>query len=612
MPNSEPEEEPRDDAQQPEDLGPHLQSELDELLSGLDEQNQPSASADDEDTQPAAPLPSGPTSDLGDGLDDLGPHLRSELHELLGEELPSDDPSSLGDLADVENPLLPENLDLESGDESWLAEHDPQSDLEPAIDDQVEAELEAFLSEDGAEMAADAGLIEERELLLDQNSLEAAIDNSADQNGSLEGDGDDIYDDGVIDAVSLDEYQDKLEQGELDEIGYQEDDLGLSWAPDEELTEEALNLQQLEAEIAASEALLQLGDGEFSVGHSSDLDEDSASNEALFEDQELLGLEQDSVAEIEPLAPDTEVEFDGAESTDALDDLLEVGIAEASEAQPELGDELFEDPSPASELDAALAAEEFDVDEDLFDFASLESGGGFAADDALDIEEFLEAVGEGESFGSMDSEEVEALADGGSDEIEQGDSSELEPLGELDAELLQDQPAQLENASTKGRKRKRRSSSKAQPAERVLVGTSGPTWAWWLAGIAILIGTNFAVASFLQSDRDLARHNLEEARVGLAEATAELSERRAEDARFLADARQPLVMPDPDATSAFANVHRALEEQDFTLARRRLYALLSTIDRRESEEDRTHVEAKAAFMLAEVDHQEAQARGERQ
>jgi hypothetical protein len=267
-----------------------------------------------------------------------------------------------------------------------------------------------------------------------------------------------------------------------------------------------------------------------------------------------------------------------------------------------VGQELFEE-APQRSLDEALAAEEFDLDEDLFDFASLESGGGFAADDALDIEEFLEAVGEGESFGSVDSDAVEALA-GGDDLLADTEASAAEAaapaLASIDAELeVAEGTAPVASGP-----------APAPQGQLVLAG-GGRTWAWWLAGVAILVGTNLAVATFLSADRDIARDNLEQARASLVEATAELAERRAADAAFLSDLRTPLALPETDPTSAFAQVHEALDIEDFALARRRLYALLATVDRRESPEERETIEAHAAFMLADVDRLEADAMGER-
>ncbi|MHC4378627.1 MAG: hypothetical protein ACYS26_18665, partial [Planctomycetota bacterium] len=309
--------------------------------------------------------------------------------------------------------------------------------------------------------------------------------------------------------------------------------------------------------------------------------------------------------------PLEEAIFADAPIEDALDesDLFQDEPVEAPASNMDsVGQELFEE-APQRSLDEALAAEEFDLDEDLFDFASLESGGGFAADDALDIEEFLEAVGEGESFGSVDSDAVEALA--GGDDLLLADTEASAPeaaapaLASIDAEL------EVAEGAAPAASGPAPAPQPVAPQGQLVLAGGGRTWAWWLAGVAILVGTNLAVATFLSADRDIARDNLEQARASLVEATAELAERRAADAAFLSDLRTPLALPETDPTSAFAQVHEALDIEDFALARRRLYALLATVDRRESPEERETIEAHAAFMLADVDRLEADAMGER-
>lgn len=302
--------------------------------------------------------------------------------------------------------------------------------------------------------------------------------------------------------------------------------------------------------------------------------------------------------------------LDNDELADLIDDLeTHSGADEGAFSDVQnLGEALFEE-APQGNLDDALAAEDFDLDEDLFDFASLESGGGFAADDALDIEEFLEAVGEGDSFDSLNSDAVEDRPEGDNllADMEAGVPEEtLATLAEIEAEL---ESAEAPFASL---------SQTAQEPQPVAVqghlvpASSGKTWAWWLAGVAILIGTNLAVATFLSNDRNVARNNLEQARASLVEATTELAARRAADAAFLADLRTPLALPEPDPNGTFSQVRDALDIEDFSLARRRLYALLATVDRRESEDERATIEAHAAFMLADIDRLEADAMGGRQ
>lgn len=649
MTASDPDPRPRDEERDPEELGPHLQSELDELLAGLDDDDAVEAPrAESSDEEPASPLPKEPTE--AEIVDDLGPHLQAKLHELLGEvpadDLPETDSSSPTDPADEASALDQdaELIQIELDNEADLAALEAIEALdidELAAEANVEAELNEFLAED------DAALIPEAELAEDADSVAAPVDAST---GPEEEEAE-YYDDGVIDAVSLDDYDAQRERGELQDIGFQDDHLGLTWDEEAEFAEEDGTVGRLQSQLDAGEALLNEDPIAAFPPESPGERADATSSDNVYGDDELADLIDDleSIAGVEPPAVEpkapafgeaadanpfdglddstldadpvaSEVGGDSFEDTDFADAPMEAALAGSDLFQEEpddapapsgssLGQELFEESSQGG-LDEALAAQDFDPDEDLFDFASLESGGGFAADDALDIDEFLEAVGEGESFGSVDSETVEALAEEDDlfvqEALRSAPAEQASPaLADIDAELEMAEgqaPVASEPAGTR--------QPVAAQGPLVLAG-GGRTWAWWLAGVAILVGTNLAVATFLEADRDIARVNLEEARASLVEATAELAERRAADAAFLTDLRTPLALPETDPTSAFAQVHEALEVEDFGLARRRLYALLATVDRRESPDERDTIEAHAAFMIADVDRLEADAMGER-
>ena len=451
MTASEPTPHDKDAPRQPEDLGPHLQSELNELLAGIDGEAEAQASAE----EPGAPLPQAKTGAILNGLLDEAPAPTAP------DQLAQDPDEVAADLA------APDANEAQSASE---------------LDDEavVDADLNAFMAE-------------------------------------ADGDSPDIDDNQALPPINA--------------------------------VDEAM-------EVADADAL------------------------------------------------------DNDELADLIDDLeTQSGAGEGALSDVEnLGEELFEE-APQGNLDDALAAEDFDLDEDLFDFASLESGGGFAADDALDIEEFLEAVGEGDSFDSVDSDAVGTLAEGNN------------LLADIEASLPEGASAALAEIEAKLESAEAPFASVSQTAqepqpfvvqEHLVSASSGKTWAWWLAGVAILIGTNLAVATFLSNDRDLARNNLEEARASLVEATAELAARRAADTAFIADLRTPLALPQTDPNGAFSQVRDALDVEDFSLARRRLYALLATVDRRESEDERTTIEAHAAFMLADIDRLEADAMGGRQ
>lgn len=562
----------------PEDLGPHLQSELDELLSGLDDDEVVAdAQPDAGEEQPASALPKQPADS-----DDLGPHLQAQLHELLGEE------SALGDHSD-------EGSNLESVDERTPAEVEGDADL---------AALEALEALNGGD-----------ELAGDGADVEAELDAFL-----AEGD-DELYDDGITDAVSLDDYDAQRDRGELQDLGFKDDQLGLAWDEETELADEQGALGELQSQLDAGEELLGAdpapAPAPVQPEEPSDAFDALGSEEESTDGDELADLIDDLEANLGEDAPVGEPEAPASAEAPELEgssasDLAQAEPADAPEPQG-LGQDLFEE-APQRSLDEALAAEDFDLDEDLFDFASLESGGGLAADDALDIEEFLEAVGDGESFGSVDSDAVESL--GGVDDL-LTQASEDQALAQQDSPAIDSIDAELAAAESQAGPAAPVAAPAAQAPQpggvqgQLVVASGGHTWAWWLAGVAILVGTNLAVVTFLQADRDIARHNLEAARASLVEATSELNDLRAADKAFLTDLRTPLALPEVDPTSAFAQVHEALDGEDFELARRRLYALLATVDRRETPEERETIEAHAAFMLADVDRLEADALGER-
>lgn len=75
----------------------------------------------------------------------------------------------------------------------------------------------------------------------------------------------------------------------------------------------------------------------------------------------------------------------------------------------------------------------------------------------------------------------------------------------------------------------------------------------------------------------------------------------------LVAARKPLVPPDPNDHPTFEWAAAAIERREFSQARQRIYSLLSVVDSLE-ESERSVVEARAQYLLAEASHLEAVAR----
>lgn len=581
----------QDDEPSPEDLGPRLQSELEALLAGLDDVE---ASDDESGEQPASPLP----KQSGDAADDQAPWRPAKLYELLAED---SEPEA--------------SEDTPEASESSAAEL-PVDQAAKLSESELEA-IKAVEELDLADIEAQAGGGGGLDALLAEDDAPRA-----ETPGGQGDEADEIYDEGVTDAVSLDDYDAQRDLGELQDAGIQDESQGLAWDEEAELAEAQDAVNELQAELNAGEALLNEEPLEVHAPLHPEVDTDAVDDGALADlindlesdsPEETQESDLDAAAVVGAVGAVEEDPFDILDESEDAQDRNNPFRDEAADAPApnaeSLDHELFEE-APQRSLEEALAAEVFDLDEDLFDFASLESGGGLAADDALDIEEFLEAVGEGESFGSPGSGSVEDL-DAGDDLFAQAaedsyaDEQESEALDSIDAELEQAESQAAASAPIPA------APQPLAPQGQVVLAGGGRTWAWWLAGVAILVGTNLSVATFLSADRDIARNHLDQARASLIEATAELAEHRAADAAFLSDLRTPLALPEIDPTSAFAQVHEALDIEDFTLARRRLYALLATVDRRESPEERETIEVHAAFMLADIDRLEADAMGER-
>ena len=237
--------------------------------------------------------------------------------------------------------------------------------------------------------------------------------------------------------------------------------------------------------------------------------------------------------------------------------------------------------------------------EDLFDFAS--GGDEAAAPDAdeIDIESFLSAVGE------LDAED-EARSDLSdlsiADDLSTSWIGSSSTKGEADPKEAADPEVQSAEPS-----RPRRPMQAARTVEH----TGGPLlldlpWTV-IAGGAALIALNAWLVFTLWSGQYEAQESLGRARMELEAAADAVAAQIERDADRIARTNAPLVAPVVDGTSTLGHVRHSLELGDYALARRQLYALLSIIDRL-APGRREDIEARASFLLADVDRLEAEAR----
>ena len=103
------------------------------------------------------------------------------------------------------------------------------------------------------------------------------------------------------------------------------------------------------------------------------------------------------------------------------------------------------------------------------------------------------------------------------------------------------------------------------------------------------------------------RDSVLDAQRNIANAADEIREESLDNAIKLVRATTPIVPPDPDTHPTFDRARHHIEDGEYSMARQRIYALLSVVDRLE-EEQRSAVESRAQYLLAEATHLEALAR----
>ncbi len=233
-------------------------------------------------------------------------------------------------------------------------------------------------------------------------------------------------------------------------------------------------------------------------------------------------------------------------------------------------------------------------EEDLFDFASLESATAALEADELGVEEFLAAV---ERL-----DEPEAALPSDSESESSGSLSEVMDSAERAAQRT-DPP----------RSAPKRRAAPAAPAagkeaplpETVLVAAAPARMSPVLiATAAAVLVINAGISFVAWNSSQVAAKELASARERLDAAAGELVDGIDNEIDRLDRVRSPITGPPALATDGLAHIVETIARNDFDLARRQIYGVLALIDR-VAESRRPDLEALASFLLGDIDRIEA-------
>ena len=269
---------------------------------------------------------------------------------------------------------------------------------------------------------------------------------------------------------------------------------------------------------------------------------------------------------------------------------------------------------------------DFDLDEDLFDFGEASLADVFDGDDDADLDEIFAAFQEAQLDEPEDAptvEENEPEFEDDLDEFFQPDEAGLEEKpratnapaangGGHEAEVWTPETAidgerGGSNGSTAAQPRASRprvspaSGSPANQAGPVLRTGLSRTALWALVGVTSL---NALVALVMLSNMSSMRNSVVEVGRHVSATADEMRTGSYEQSRVLNELQTPVVPFDAEEHPTFDRARAEITQGQYSEARRRLYALLSIIDRLDPEQ-RDKVEARAQYLLAEALHLEA-------
>ena len=255
---------------------------------------------------------------------------------------------------------------------------------------------------------------------------------------------------------------------------------------------------------------------------------------------------------------------------------------------------------------------DIDLDEDLFGFGESSLADAFDGEDDADLDEIFAAFQDLQ----VDSAPQEDHDDPPG-EIEDDDLEEFfQPEEEVVEAMVEEQAAAEDiwsperalapgngngNGSGNAGRKKRRARSVQEPRE-VVTRTGLSRSALW--ALVAVTSVNALVAMVMLNSMSTMRNNVIDVGHHVTATADEIRNGAYEQSRVLNDLQTPVVPRDAEQHPTFDRARNEIAMGQYTDARRRLYALLSIIDRLD-EEQRAKVEARAQFLLAEALHLEA-------
>jgi hypothetical protein len=208
------------------------------------------------------------------------------------------------------------------------------------------------------------------------------------------------------------------------------------------------------------------------------------------------------------------------------------------------------------------------LDEDIFDFGEVASVGAARHESDEDLEEILAA---------FESRTV-------------GDESALATEPTVADALAAEGPRALAASAPRGQ----------APVARERAGM--PRGVLLILGAVTLLNVLVALVT-LKSTHDV-RNSVVDAGRDVQETAREIRLGAYEQAAAFHGRAMPVAAPDPEQRTTFQRVQEDIEGGRLAQARQRLYATLAIVDRLEPAA-RESVEARASFLLAEVQHRQA-------
>ena len=253
---------------------------------------------------------------------------------------------------------------------------------------------------------------------------------------------------------------------------------------------------------------------------------------------------------------------------------------------------------------------DIDLDEDLFDFGDASLVDTFDGEDDADLDEIFAAFQEVQLDEAPEEEEEDDLPaldeEHVLEDFFQPEESLPEPASEEEPAAQNVWTPERAIAPGGGAPARRRPKAEKEPGQVVVRAGLSHSALWALVAV---VSVNGLIAIVTLNGMSTMRNTVVEVGRHVTATADEIRSGAYEQARVLNELQTPIVPLDAEEHPTFDRARADITEGQYTTARRRLYALLSIIDRLDAE-PRAKVEARAQFLLAEALHLEALVRME--